>query len=45
MFIFEVRDEQVEESDFFNASHEPYCNRKCKVKESVVMIQSQNVTG
>lgn len=45
MFIFEVRDEQVEESDFFNASPEPYCNRKCEVIESVVMIQSQKVTG
>lgn len=31
MFIFEVRDEQVRESDFFSASPEPYCNRKCKV--------------
>lgn len=45
MFIFEVRDEQVEESDFFSASPEPYCNRKCKVIESVVMIQSQKITG
>lgn len=34
MFIFEVRDEQVEESDFFSASPEPYCNRKCKVRVS-----------
>lgn len=45
MFIFEVRDEQVKESDFFSANPEPYCNRKCKVIESVIMIQSQKVTG
>lgn len=45
MFIFEVRDEQVEESDFFSASPEPYCNSKCEVIESMVMIQSQKVTG
>lgn len=45
MFIFEIRDEQMEESDFFSANLEPYCSRKCKVIESVVMIQSQKVTG
>lgn len=45
MFIFEIRDEQMEESDFFSANPEPYCSRKCKVIESVVMIQSRKVTG
>lgn len=45
MFILEIRDEQVEESDVFSASPELYCNRKCKVIESVVRIQSQKVTG
>lgn len=45
MFIFGVRDEQVKVSDSDSASPEPYCNRKCKVIESVVVIQSQKVTG
>lgn len=45
MFIFEGRNEQVKESDSVSASPEPYCNRKCKVIESVAMFQSQKVIG